>query len=105
MSGHYILEGHKAVPADLMTWARWFETIGAGRVVAKTELAHVHVSTVFLGLDHSYGEGPPQLFETMIFSGPKDGWQERCETWEQAIQMHKRGIEVADAAFTDAKGV
>lgn len=25
------------------------------------------VSTVFLGLDHQYGEGPPLVFETMVF--------------------------------------
>ena len=99
MNDKYILEGHKAVPADLMTWARWFEAAGNDRIVAKTDIAHVNISTVFLGLDHNWGEGPPQIFETMIFGGPQDGWQERCSTWEQAEEMHKRGIAVAEAAF------
>ncbi len=99
MIDHYILDGHKAIKADLMTWARWFEKAGADRIVAKTDIAHVNVSTVFLGLDHQYGEGPPHIFETMIFGGPEDGWTERCETWEQAEEMHRRAIAVAEAAF------
>ena len=27
------------------------------------------ISTVYLGLDHSFGNGPPLFFETMIFCG------------------------------------
>lgn len=103
MSDKYILEGHKVVPADLMTWARWFETAGDSRIVAKMDIAHVNVSTVFLGLDYRYGgEGPPQIFETMIFGGPQDGWQERCATWEEAELMHLRAVAVAEAAFDDS---
>lgn len=104
MSDHYILDGHKAVPTDLMTWARWFETAGNDRIVAKTDIAHVNVSTVFMGLDHRYGDGPPQLFETMIFGGPQDGWTERCETWDQAQEMHQRGIAAAETAFESTSG-
>jgi len=86
MRDHYILDGHKAVPADLMTWAKWFEK--ADRRVAKMEKDGVKVSTVFLGLDHQWVEGPPLLFETMIFGGEHDEYQERCPTWEQAEAMH-----------------
>lgn len=50
----------------------------------------VRVSTVFLGLDHSYGDGPPLLFETMVFGGPLDQEQDRCATWEDAEQMHEK---------------
>lgn len=59
------------------------------RVVARTELPDCKVSTVFLGLDHSFGkEGGPILFETMIFGGRNDGWQRRYKTWQQAEQGH-----------------
>src|SRR6187401_652293 len=37
------------------------------------------VSTVFLGLDHSWGHGPPLLYETMVFDpgGDEAGcWRE-----------------------------
>ncbi len=86
MGEHYILKGHEAVPTDLMTWARWFEK--GDRIVAKDTVGEVRVSTVFLGLDHSFGTGPLLLFETMIFGGPLDGDMDRYTTWEQAEAGH-----------------
>jgi hypothetical protein len=53
------------------------------------------VSTVFLGINHQFGNGPPLLFETMIFGGQHDGYQQRCSTLEQAKQQHKRAVLVA----------
>src|SRR3990167_8834600 len=88
MSDHYILEGHKAVKTDLMTWARRFER--TDRAVRKTTIDDVEVSTVFLGLNHQYGDGPPLLFETMIFGGKLDQEQDRCTTWEEAEAMHEQ---------------
>ena len=39
------------------------------KVVARTEVGPYVVSTVWLGLDHSYrDEGPPLIFETMVFT-------------------------------------
>jgi hypothetical protein len=90
-SEHYILKGHKAVPADLMTWARWLET--TSRRVAETKVGAARVSTVFLGLDHSFGDGPPLLFETMVFGGPLDDEMERYTTWDEAEQGHARMVE------------
>ena len=56
------------------------------RRVARTEITpDVYVSTVFLGLDHGYTvDGPPVLFETMVFSGQFDQEQERYATWAEA---------------------
>lgn len=92
MSGKYILDGHKVVPCNnLMQWAKWFET--ADRIVAKTKISdEVRVSTVFLGLNHSYGEGDPLLFETMVFGGKLDEQMERYATWEKAEEGHKRWV-------------
>lgn len=85
---HFILDNHKAMPVDFMTWARWFEKADT-RVVAKDLIEGSRVSTVFLGLDHSFGGGgPPLLFETMVFDGPLNGEMERCSTWEQAEAQH-----------------
>jgi hypothetical protein len=93
MSEHYILEGHKAVPTDLMTWAKAFES--PDRKVAKTAIGDYSVSTVFLGLNHQYGEGPPLLFETMVFGeGPLAYEQTRCTTWEEAEAMHEAMCEL-----------
>lgn len=91
MSEHYILDGHEAVPADLMTWARFFEK--ADRIVAKTDVGDARVSTVFLGLNHSWGDGPPMLFETLVFGGRHDGDMERCSTWEEAEAQHAAMVE------------
>ena len=94
MLERYILEGKKAVPVDLMTWAQWYET--AKRHVGKTEKDGVNVSTVFLGVDHAFEPNePPKLFETMIFGGEHDLYQERCSTWDEAEAMHKTACDLA----------
>lgn len=92
---HYILEGKKVVPVDLMTWAMWFEK--ADRKVKRTELDNgVSVSTVFLGLGHSSIFEPDKLliFETMIFGGEHDEYCERYSTWEEAEAGHQKAIEL-----------
>ena len=94
MSEHYILDGKTAKSVDLIEWAQWLET--ADRHVAKTTVNdEVNVSTVFIGLDYSFGSGPPLLFETMIFGGEHDQYQERFETWEQAEDGHKVAVALA----------
>ncbi len=50
------------------------------------------VSTVRLPFDHSWGDGPPQLFETMVFGGAHDEWQERYATAEVAQAGHRRVV-------------
>jgi hypothetical protein len=66
------------------------------RVGSDTVNGH-RVSTVFLGLDHQYGDGPPLVFETMIF--PPDSWSEvyceRYSTWAEAEAGHATAIEHA----------
>lgn len=67
---HYILVGRTPVAVDLMTWANWFEQDMQNRRVAFTMIdpdLPVYVSTVFLGLNHRFGDGEPLLFETMAF--------------------------------------
>jgi len=62
------------------------------RVVEKTKVGDVEVSTVFIGLDHGWGEGPPILFETMIFGGKHDQFQERYPTWDEAVAGHEAAV-------------
>ena len=69
----YILDGKTPVLCDdVLKWATFFEK-ASNRIVCKTEIGNAIVSTVFLGLDHSWGGGPPLLFETMVFGGSFDG--------------------------------
>lgn len=45
------------------------------------------VSTVFLGINHNFFPGGrPVLWETMIFGGPNDGYQERYSSHERAVK-------------------
>ena len=36
--------------------------------------------------------GPPLLFETMIFGGPHDGYQERYTFWDEAEAGHAKAL-------------
>ena len=48
------------------------------------------VSTVWLGLNHQYGDGPPLIFETMVFGGDGDSREcERYSTEAEALAGHK----------------
>lgn len=91
---HYVLDGKTPVlEPDLLKWARMFED-SSGRRVAQDMIGDVRVSTVFLGLDHNFDdEGPPLLFETMVFGGSLDEETERYATWEQAEAGHAAMIE------------
>jgi len=83
---------HEVIPVEyVLEWANMFEDTGA-RIVAKDRIGrgNVEVSTVFLGINHSFfGNAPPLWFETMIFGGHLDGYQERCTTWDQAVAQHE----------------
>lgn len=96
MLGNYILVNREPVACnDTLEWGRWFEeaTFTKERIVAQDDIGGCFVSTVFLGLDHNFGYSDrPILFETMIFNGPNDQYQERCSTWEEAALMHKLAI-------------
>lgn len=92
----YVLDdlGNPVEEIDLVVWAKWFES--ANRHLAKDELpGGIRVSTVFLGMDHNWGEGPPLLWETMIFGGPNDSYQDRYSTREAALEGHKRALQLA----------
>lgn len=96
----FILAGKTAVPTqDVATWGDWFEaaTRNGSRFVAQSDLANgVRVSTVFLGMDHGWNMRPdarPVLFESMVFGGEDDEYQERYATWEEAEAGHKAIVE------------
>jgi hypothetical protein len=91
---NYILKNKKPVICNnTIRWAVWFSE--NDRVVKQTQLDNVFISTVFLGIDHNWGEkGKPILFETMIFEGKHNGYQERYCTWEDAELGHERACKM-----------
>ena len=81
MLRHYLLEGRRVVqvevdldrPETLHAWALAWGALD--RQIAFDRLPLATVSTVFLGIDHGlWDEGPPRIFETMVFgpSGAED---------------------------------
>lgn len=88
--GYYILDDtHNPQACDnLMTWARWMENF-EHRKVANDVVAHITVSTVFLGLNYAVSGEVPKLFETMIFGGDLDAGMSRYSTWAEALEGHQ----------------
>lgn len=92
---HFIIGANgEGVPASLEAWARFMES-GPARQLERTEIGDVCISTVFLGLDHNYGEGPPLIWETMIFGGPHSDHQERASTRAEALACHAAAVSLA----------
>lgn len=88
----YILNGKEVVAEpNLFKWGSWLQK--ANTRVALDEIEGNRVSTVFLGLDYSWGDGDIQVFETMIFG--KNGGEvfERYATWDAAEEGHKKAVE------------
>jgi len=98
----YLLdEQGEAVPCeDVLTWAEAFERLDRQIALDYFNVADVNaiegsdrvrVSTVFLGLDHNhFDDGPPLLWETMIFGGQLDGEQSRYTSRAEAVEGHQR---------------
>jgi hypothetical protein len=68
--------------------------------VAATETPHgLTISTVFLGLNHCFGEGTPVLFETTVFGSDLDDQpQRRYRTWAEAELGHMEVVQSLEAA-------
>lgn len=97
----YTLVNRTPMPVDYDRWAHEMEKryecakrtgIDPWRV-AETVIGGTSISTEFLGLNHRFiGSGPPLLFETMIFGGRLDNFQDRCSTWDEAEAMHAEAV-------------
>jgi hypothetical protein len=87
---------------DVLTWGRFFES--HERSLLRDVRGHrgrVVVSTVFLGLDHNFfGEGPPVLWETMIFGGVFDSYQRRYRSKLDALAGHLRALGLVERYAT-----
>ena len=97
MTDKYILRDKTPIlEPDLLACGRWF---GENRAVARTVIKDTTISTVFLGIDHSFSDdGPPILFETLVFGGPLNDEQARYATWDEAEKGHATIVERVKAA-------
>jgi hypothetical protein len=88
----YTLKGRLPVKCrDVVAWGQWYEASSRshGRHVADEVRGGIRVSTVFLGVDHQFGDGPPLLFETMIFADDGCDLFGRYSTWTAAEKGHE----------------
>lgn len=96
--GNYILVDKKPVLVeDILVWAKSFENRDSRKVRfdALQGKEKINVSTVFLGIDHSFEEtGDPILFETMIFGGHLSEYQKRYCTWDESEAGHLVAIKL-----------
>lgn len=95
--GLYILEGKKPVPTwDLNAWGKFMES--PERIIAQENIGDVFISTVFLGIDHSFKfdqEESPVLFESMVFGGNElNGTITRYHTYSEAKKGHHELVEL-----------
>jgi len=98
----YVLDenGRVVVETDDDKWSAFMER-GRRHVVGYFEGNGVKVSTIFLGIDHRHVFGDedklpikpiPILWETMVFGGCLDGYQERYTSAEDALRGHVRAM-------------
>lgn len=89
MTNYILVDGKPTEEPDIIKWGKWFQD--ADRHVAQDDDEKYKISTIFLGINHNFGEeGPPLLFETMVFK--RGSWSEedcaRYATQEEAEAGH-----------------
>lgn len=64
------------------------------KAIRQQHVDDVYISTVFLGLDHGFGGKNPVLWETMIFGGEHDQYQERYISYQDALEGHYIAVQL-----------
>lgn len=101
MSDYYDRDG---TPLTLEQWASGYGRTPDRRRVAEDTVDGYWVSTVWLGMNHRYGDGPPLIFETMVFAAPDgevtnwgDLYADRYSTEAEALAGHTSVVEQLQA--------
>ena len=100
MNTTYILNenGEPVAENDMSVWGEFMGDDDRRRV-AITEINGTEISTVFTGIDSTLGDGPPLLWETMIFGGEHDSFQERYTSMNAAIAGHATAFAMVSRGF------
>lgn len=102
---HYILKGREHEEVDLITWAKWFDVRENRKIAYSSSSEGWAVSTVFLGIDHSFGEGPELLYETMVFDSGTELDEDpiRYSTYDAAEKGHEEVLKRLRDLLTPTK--
>ncbi len=84
-----------------MTWANFLENNHTKRIVKKDDIGDMHISTIFIGLDHGFSlldekemdDYKPLIFETMVFKNNGGIYCDRYSTWKEAEEGHQKAID------------
>jgi len=93
----YILQADRRTPepvANAVEWAERFDDDSmrsvAFDIIDPRPDHRIEVSTVFIGIDYNvHRQGPPLLWETMVFGGAMDLKATRYASYEAAIEGHR----------------
>lgn len=89
LEGHfYKLVDKNPVPCTFADYASDMKSAD-NRIIEQTRVGELTVSTVFTGIDHAFGMGEKQLFETSVLGLPDDIlplW--RFSSWDDAVKEH-----------------
>jgi len=115
MTYKYILDldGNPVPVDDVTIWGEWFERASRdGSRIVKQDFvegndgaAHfslkgrVGVSTVFLGINHQWGSGPPILWESLVSGTSLDGEMHRYTSRADALRGHEVLLARVRAAY------
>lgn len=84
----HVLEGKEVRPATPREFEEFWRDFDR-RVIRKTKLWNVLVSTVFTGVDGQYDPNtPPRFFHTKVYGGPMDGESWWYATYDEALEGH-----------------
>jgi hypothetical protein len=99
MSWYILTADNQPVAVSVREASKWIEENPTKKQIGFDILEdengnEISVSTVFLGLDHSWDNQGLILWETMIFGGINDQYQERYNSYEDALEGHQRAIDL-----------
>jgi hypothetical protein len=97
MSWYILDENNKPVKAtSVIEAAEWIENNPERKAVKQEHIGDIFISTVFLGLNHAWKSDIPVLWETMIFRGDHDQYQERYTSYEDALKGHQIALNLVN---------
>jgi hypothetical protein len=96
MGRWYILKRGRPVKAKSIKHYHYWSLNSKYKAVKQEHIGDIYVSTVFLGLDHALNSNIPVLWETMIFGGEHDQYQERYTSYEDALEGHQIALNLVN---------
>jgi hypothetical protein len=96
MSWYILTTDNEPVAVSINEASQWMEDNPDKKALKQDNIGDVFISTVFLSLDHSWNNKGLILWETMIFKGEHDGYQERYSSHKDALKGHQIALNLVN---------